>query len=343
MARIGQTHDVSARGDTLDRAVFIIAFLLGVVGGIIIKALAFHPFVGAGYAILILVSYAVFTWAGGRVRIEPETIGDNCYYLGFLFTLASLSYTLYQLADPSLTGGRPIDIPEVISGFGVALSSTIFGVFLRVIMMQVRTDFVAREREVRADMNRAFGDFRKNMSGMLSQMKAYSAESVQLASERDERIRTSTEKFSKDYQDMLKANANAFSEHMKKTLSDATEQAMKDAANSLIEVQKGLQKQMESALEATKNTQGLLREQENKLLKEMEAGRQRMITELEKTETVMKNQKTEIEACTKAMRDATEIIEKELIPAFEALEKRTKSSMRSRIWWLWKSRSKGED
>lgn len=155
-----RAHDVAPR-ENLDRLAFLVAFLLGVTGILLLKIPGVHPFLTAGYAALILVLYAVAAWLGGRVKIEPEIIGDNCYYLGFLLTLASLSHTLYQMSDPTVNGGRPVDIPEVISGFGVALSSTILGVFLRVFMMHLRPDFVAKEREVRADINRAFMDFRK--------------------------------------------------------------------------------------------------------------------------------------------------------------------------------------
>ncbi len=321
MATPRRTHDVAPR-DTLDRAAFIVAFLFGVGGGVLLKVLGAHPFVSAGYAALILVLYAVAAWAGGRIKIEPETIGDNCYYLGFLFTLASLSYTLYQMADPSLNGGRPVDIPEVISGFGVALSSTIFGVFLRVLMMQLRPDFVAKDREVRADINRAFGEFRKNLSGILSQMKAYSAESVQLASERDERIRTETEKFVDDHHESLKANADFLSTHMKEAFSGAAQQAVRDISAALIESQKAHQKHMEQALHEMQEIKNRLREQEAETYEDIQARRKRMAAELEESEKLLKAQKEEMKASSRAMRSAADAIEKRLIPALDALEKR---------------------
>lgn len=321
MANPRRTHDVAPR-DLLDRAAFIVAFLFGVGGGVLLKVMGAHPFVSAGYAALILVLYAIAAWVGGRIKVEPETIGDNCYYLGFLFTLASLSYTLYQMASPSLDGGRPVDIPEVISGFGVALSSTIFGVFLRVMMMQLRPDFVAKDREVRADINRAFGEFRKNMSGMLSQMKAYSAESVQLASERDERIRTSTEQFVDEHQERLKTNADFLSSHMKEAFSEAAQRAIGDISAALIESQKTHQEQMGKAQQEIQEIKNRLREQETETYEDIRARRKRMANELEESEKLLKTHKEEMKASSRAMRSAADAIEKRLIPALDALEQR---------------------
>ncbi|MFY0659004.1 MAG: hypothetical protein JXR15_00825 [Shimia sp.] len=224
-------HGVAPR-EAGDRVAFVMAFFLGVFGGIALKVLGVHPLFTALYAAIILFGYAVATWANGRFHIDPESIGDNCYYLGFLFTLASLSFTLYQLAS-SESGGSPVAIPEVISGFGVALSSTIVGVFLRVLMLQMRPDFVAKDRAVRSDLNSALARFRKDMAGALSQLKSFSTESVQMAAERDERLRISTEKFVEDYHASLDEAANLLSKRVTNSfdrLDAGFEKMLKDIA-----------------------------------------------------------------------------------------------------------------
>lgn len=211
-------HGVAPR-EGGDRVAFVMAFFLGVFGGIALKILGVHPIVTALYAAIILFGYAIATWANGRFQIDPESIGDNCYYLGFLFTLTSLAFTLYQLAS-SENDGSPVAIPEVISGFGVALSSTIVGVFLRVLMLQMRPDFVAKDRAIRSDLNSALARFRKDMAGALSQLKSFSTESVQMAAERDERLRVSTEKFVQDYHASLELATNLLSERITKSFDN---------------------------------------------------------------------------------------------------------------------------
>ncbi|MGX0975611.1 putative SpoU family rRNA methylase [Roseovarius sp. MBR-51] len=310
-------HDVAPR-DVLDRVAFFVAFVAGAFGSIAIKALGTHPFFAAGYAAMVLIAYALLAWAGGRVKLEPETIGDNCYYLGFLFTLSSLSYTLYQMSDPTTNAGRPVDIPVVISGFGVALSSTIVGVFLRVLMMQLRTDFVAKDREVRADINRSFSDFRKNMAGMLSQMKAYSAESVQLASERDERIRKSTENFVDDYRQALKKSTTSLADHMKEAFSEA----MRDVVKEFSEAQKASHEQMESTLKELEALKNRLNEQEAQSFEQIGARRKVLLKEIAEYEKAIKTQSEVTEAHIKATRRATDAISMRFIPALDGMKER---------------------
>ena len=288
--RTKRTHDV-APSDTLDRAAFLLAFVLGAGGSLLLKAMGVHLFVPAVFAAVVLALYAFVAWAGGRLKIEPETVGDNCYYLGFLFTLASLAYTLFQVADPSLTGGRVVDIPEVISGFGLALSSTIFGVFLRVWMMQLRSDFVAKDREMRAEINRSFGDFKKNMSGMLSQMKAYATESVQVAAERDARIRRSTERFLKDHQKSLTENANLLSNHMEQAFSEAGQKSVAHIMTAIEESRKAQQEQFDAAIDELQAIRDRLREQETETVQEIQARREGFAAELEETKMLLNAQR----------------------------------------------------
>ena len=280
-----RTHDVTPF-DNLDRAAFLVAFFLGAGGSVLLKAFGVHPFIPAAYAAIILGLYAFIAWAGGRVKIEPETIGDNCYYLGFLFTLAALAYTLFQVADPATSGGRRIDIPEVISGFGLALSSTIVGVFLRVYLMQLRPDFVAKDREVRAEINRAFGDFKRGMAGMLSQMKSYAVESVQFASERDERIRNSTEQFLEDHHKALQKSADALSIHMKEAFSDVAQTAAKQVMSAVGESQKAHQEELKEVIKDLQEIKKRLLEQELETASEIQNRRKIIASELAQTEQI---------------------------------------------------------
>ncbi len=225
-------HDTDTTG-TVARYAFIVAFIFGVGGGTLLKSFEVHAFVASAFSATVLFAYALTAWASGRLRLEPENIGDNCYYLGFLFTLASLAFTLYQMADPRLNDGSAVNIPSVISGFGVALSSTIVGVFLRVLLMQMRPDFVAKEREIRADMNKSFTEFKKSLSLTLRQMKAFSSESVQMAAERDERIREDTEAFVKNHQAALLSASKEFTQSLNRSLTEMAAATQQQAAIAL--------------------------------------------------------------------------------------------------------------
>ena len=66
---------------------------------------------------------------------------------------------------------------DVIARFGIALRSTIVGVFLRVFLMQTHPDFVACDREARRELHVAARDFRTHLVASTAQIKAFSVES----------------------------------------------------------------------------------------------------------------------------------------------------------------------
>ncbi len=300
----------------------MLAFGLGVVGGVFLKIMGVHPFVAAGFSALVLAAYAFVAWAGGRLKIEPEAIGDNCYYLGFLFTLASLAFTLYQMADPAANQGKPIAIPEVISGFGVALSSTIFGVFLRVLLMQMRPDFVAKDRAVRADLNRAYAEFRKDLSGTMSQMKAFSTESIQMAAERDNRLREAAEVLVKDHQEALQQSASVLAQNIEKSFSEASKSAINEIAASIRETNKENQAALSDLVSEIRSLKNRLNEQESQSFEEIQNRRKRLNAELETAEKRLKAHDEAMLANIKITRRTADVIEKKIVPALDRFKER---------------------
>ena len=141
--------------DNLDKAALVVAFLAGSAGSWAIKYLGLGPFLAAGWAAGAMLLYVAAVVLLGRLRLEPEAIGDNCYYLGFLLTLSSLSATLYQLAQSQ---EQTELMRSIVSGFGIALVSTILGILLRVIFIQLRPDIVIRDRETRIELQQAARD-----------------------------------------------------------------------------------------------------------------------------------------------------------------------------------------
>lgn len=150
------TRKSRADREEIDTFLLAAAFILGVGLAVGLKWLPLPVWVPALASAAVIVGYAVVTYLSSSARLEPEQIGDNCYYLGFCITLASLSWTLYGLGSAS---GDTALINDVISGFGVALSSTVVGVMARVILLQFRIDLAAREKEARKDLNQVMREF----------------------------------------------------------------------------------------------------------------------------------------------------------------------------------------
>ncbi len=314
-------HDVSPK-ENLDRFFFIMAFVVGVGGGIMLKLAGAPALVSASFSAVVLLFYAFKAWTGGRLQIEPETIGDNCYYLGFLFTLASLAFTLYQMSEPSANSGKPIEIPAVISGFGVALSSTIVGVFLRVLMMQMRTDFVAKDKAIRVDLDRAYADFRRNLSGTLSQLKAFSTESIQYAAERDQRLRDATESFVGDYRASLQQSADTLAENMEKSFGEASKKAIEDIAASVSEANDQYRQVFQELSTEVQSLKEKLRDQEAESLKSYAARRSGLVAEIEATDRKLHEYTKSIGDYAAVSSRVANTMSQEVMPALDALKSR---------------------
>ena len=115
------------------RLIFVAFFLLGSVGVIALKENEFGPFVTIAYSFTVMMVYIAF--CGSRpYPIHADIIGDNIYYLGFLFTLVSLAYTLYKFTSTDN------EIDQIIKNFGIALSTTLIGVVGRVYFNQTHDD-----------------------------------------------------------------------------------------------------------------------------------------------------------------------------------------------------------
>lgn len=210
------------------------AFVIGTAGVVAFKILPVHPAFGALFAALVLVLYALIAYVATPLRMDSETIGDNCYYLGFLLTLTSLAITLYfVVAAPA--GDRAALIPEIISGFGVALSSTIVGVFLRVLMLQLKVDIEARERRARLELNEVARAFRLELGSTLDRVKSFSTESVQQAAEREVRMRAAFDALMADMQAELLKSAQEFGPALREAVRLQTRSALEQVSNAVAE------------------------------------------------------------------------------------------------------------
>ena len=81
-------------------------------------------------AIICFYAYAVWHWGRFRLR-RDDRAADNLYYLGFIFTVCALGISLYRFSVAD--DGR---IADIVGDLGVGISTTVFGLFLRVLFLQ---------------------------------------------------------------------------------------------------------------------------------------------------------------------------------------------------------------
>jgi hypothetical protein len=166
--------------DFPDQVFFGATFIVGalVITGLKLWDSSSHLFsiFGMVTAILLIVIYAFVSRTAHTFRLSTERVGDNCYYLGFLFTLVSLSNALYAF------GYDEDVINDVISNFGIALGSTITGMLLRVMFNQMKIEpeqISERIRENLSDTGQKLAGEIENVIGEMNSLSATLKNSMQ--------------------------------------------------------------------------------------------------------------------------------------------------------------------
>lgn len=158
-----------------DQILFFFLFILGSAGIWFAKTEFSDPFLATAFPLVLMTLYAVVALATKRYRLREDRVGDNVYYLGFLFTLVSLSHALYKFSS-----GDPANI---ITNFGIAIFTTIWGLAGRVLFNQMREDPVEYEREARQTLADAVRELRTQLGDVSMEMSLSKRKLVQVMEE----------------------------------------------------------------------------------------------------------------------------------------------------------------
>jgi hypothetical protein len=172
----------SSRGrrlsDTLDKLLFVGVFVLGVAGILAGKLLGVHQFVISATVVGLMTLYVAVCWRAAIAQFREDVVADNVYYLGFLFTLTSLGVALYQIQNAAESL-----VETLLANFGIALMSTIAGVFLRVLISQFRRDPAEVERQSRLELVDASSRMRTQLNQTAEAFNDFRAQMIQLVRE----------------------------------------------------------------------------------------------------------------------------------------------------------------
>ena len=138
------------------KKLFIASLLIGLAGNFIFfneSGFLFHVFPIA--SMLIYAGLIKFM----PIKERDVSDADNAYYMGFIFTMTGLAITLYK--SESHESDKMISM--LIHSFGLALSTTILGIFLRIIISPERPDLGGEEISTRNNLNDSVQSFIKTI------------------------------------------------------------------------------------------------------------------------------------------------------------------------------------
>lgn len=163
--------------DVGDQVLFSIFLIIGAVSVVAMKWVGINSFIVASVPLGVLFIYGNLGYRAKQFRLREDKLGDNIYYMGFLFTLVSLAYAI-SVYDPEGAAAA-----SIIQNFGIALSSTIGGVYGRVICNQMREDPVEYEREARFSLSDASNRLRGQLGEISNEMATFKLKIGQIMEE----------------------------------------------------------------------------------------------------------------------------------------------------------------
>ncbi len=172
--------------DIPDRGLFLVVSMGGFAAIIAAKLYHYNPQHVSIAAVVLMCVYAAVAYRMPKVSLRPDRLGDNFYYLGFIFTLASLSAALIELK-------QKFDVQSILGSFGIALATTIVGIAGRVIFVQMRTEIDEIEAETRRNLLDSSDSLRDVINRSISEFQILRTSMLQAAQEIEEKtINTST-------------------------------------------------------------------------------------------------------------------------------------------------------
>jgi F0F1-type ATP synthase membrane subunit b/b' len=162
--------------DMPDKGLFAGTAALGFALIIILKVEAVGPELIAGLAVALMFAYGFIAYQIPTVHLRLDRLGDNFYYLGFIYTLASLSAALVQMRNG-------VEIDSVLGNFGIALITTIVGIAGRVVFVQMRSEIDDVEEVIRRDILEASAALKGQLSAALNDLDTFRTGLRQIAKE----------------------------------------------------------------------------------------------------------------------------------------------------------------
>lgn len=202
------------------------------------------------FLLVYFVSMRFFSGAFSEFTTKNvrEKIGDNCYYLGFIYTLSSLMVTLVQIYWSG--ENRDFLINEIISGFGIALISTILGICLRVYLNgQIGGDEIEDlDAKAKADIAKLTNEFKSQLNGSMKIIQSLSGQLDKMLTQ----AITAYGKANDNSLQIIRENAEAASKVHLKALEEAvvrfSEELTKSIEKSILGSFDGLGDELSKAL-----------------------------------------------------------------------------------------------
>lgn len=210
-------------------------------------------FLGFSIPLALMAVYILLGSRRSRSDLSDDKFADTCYYLGFIFTITSIIFCLFDLPN---IGTK---IQEIAVRFGAAMVSTVFGLGVRVYLVSFKQDAADAVQEAEDAVIDATRKFTEQLTLARERLQEFESQVDAAAKSSVERVNLQVENLSKNHSDRLTeffarltaGNQEAFTSAL--TEVRAASFRLSESVDSYSESMRGNLSSIESKVEAFAN------------------------------------------------------------------------------------------
>ncbi|WP_051320580.1 hypothetical protein [Cupriavidus sp. amp6] len=183
--------------DVRVKKLFVIALILKVGSSFLGWKLQDPWILGLAVPLLVMGAYIFLGCFRRDNDVTDDKFADTCYYLGFIFTITSIIFCLFDLPN---IGTR---IQDIAVRFGTAMVSTVFGLGVRVYLVSFKKDVadaIADAEDAVLDASRKFAE---QLTIALERLRDFESQVDTAAKTTVERVNMQVENLSKNHAEKL--------------------------------------------------------------------------------------------------------------------------------------------
>lgn len=176
---------------------FAIAVFLKVVSAFLGWRFQMQWSLGLVMPLLVMIGYIVLGLKRQDRDVTDEKFADSCYYLGFIFTITSIVFSLFDLPN---IGER---IQDIAVRFGAAMVSTVLGLAVRVYLVSFRPDSSDALKNSEDAVLEAAHRFREQLVMAYEKLGDFQSQVTAATQTSVESVKLQVEKLTKDHSDRM--------------------------------------------------------------------------------------------------------------------------------------------
>ncbi len=167
--------------------------------------------------LIVMVLYIALGHLKREHGVSDEKFADSCYYLGFLFTIASIILCLFDV--PKMADGAGLF--EIAVRFGAAMISTLLGMAVRVYLVSFTKDTEGAMKAVEASLIDASRGFTLQLNDTTQQLKALEFQIIDAAKSSVASVQMQMEALARGFSDSFSQFYDQLTEDTRASMTEA--------------------------------------------------------------------------------------------------------------------------